>query len=96
MKTIEQINKQSELIHTAAILGARYESVSPFEHVLRLPCGISINICWTYNQDPVFSCGSFHSIKYPFSNPRTLARKIQSYVWVISPDWDQQNHPENK
>ena len=96
MKTIEQINKQSDLIHTAAILGARYESISPCEHALQLSCGICINICWTINQDPVFGCATFHNIQHPFSSPRDLARKIQSYVWVISTKWDQENHPENK
>jgi hypothetical protein len=96
MKTIEQLNKQSDLIHTAALLGARYESSSSYEHLLHLPCGIKISICWIYELDLVFGCETHHQVGFAFTNPRALARKIQSYIWVISAKWDQQNHPENK
>jgi hypothetical protein len=96
MKTIEQLNQQSSLIHTAKILGARYESILPYEHALHLPCGITINVCETGEQLAVFGCLDFHKVKAYFTSPRDLARKTQSYVWVISTKWDQQNHPENK
>jgi hypothetical protein len=96
MKTIEQLNKQSDLIHTAALLGARYESSSSYEHLLQLPCGIPISVRWVFETDLFLWCGTYYQVRHTFKNPRDLARKIQSYVWVISAKWDQQNHPENK
>jgi len=96
MKTIEQVNRQSNLIHTASLLGATYEPGAEYEHLLQLPCGIPISVRWVVETDLVLGCGTYHQVRYTFKNPRDLARKIQSYIWVVSPQWDQKNHPESK
>jgi hypothetical protein len=96
MKTLKQISKQSDLIHAANILGARYESNSDHEHLLHLPCGIPIRVQWAADEGPVFFCENYHRVDHTFTSSRDLSRRIQSYVWVICEKWDQQNHPENK
>jgi hypothetical protein len=95
MKTKEEIEQQSNLIHTALILGGFYSNPDG-QHKILLPCGIEILLQWEPDQHVGFTCSGYHRVQYSFANPRNLARRIQSYVWVICDEWDQTNYPLNK
>jgi len=94
MNSLEQIKQQSNLVKTALILGARYEEPTPQTHALTLACGIRIDLRWLNEIELVFSCAGWHSVEAAFDDPRSFARKIQSYIWVISKKWDELNHPQ--
>jgi len=98
MKTKEQIEQQNIAIHVALLLGAHYSSPQEGQHKLRLPCGIELLLWWGLNNQVQVQCNQgrgYHRCEHPFVSSRILARRCQSYVWVIAKDWDQENYPQN-
>jgi hypothetical protein len=98
MKTKEQIEQQNSAIHVALLLGAHY-STQAEQHKLRLPCGIELLLWWDLNNQVQVQCiqgRGYHRCQHPFESSRILARRCQSYVWVIAKDWDQENYPTTK
>jgi hypothetical protein len=94
MKTKEQIEQQNSAIHVALLLGAHY-SPQEDQHKLRLPCGIELLLWWDQDE-VVVQCTQghgYHRVQHPFHNSRNLARRCQSYVWVICKTWDEENYP---